>query len=192
MPQLSKNHAQRGVEKIRFEAGHTYKQMAAEVGYSEQMMAKVCRGERTLSEERVQLITKRYSELLGRHVTTNEVLGKSETMLMSLETMHERIPTQQGDMPLFDSDHTTQYELTDMERYIPAGSYITVTDDATLADKNIYLVRHEGRNVARIYKTDAGQPRFESAPLTGDTEQLFLTSASVQVLTRITSATKIL
>lgn len=191
MPQLSRNNAQRGVEKIRFEAGHTYKQMAAEVGYSEQMMAKVCRGERTLSEERVQLIAKRYSDLLGRRVTTNEVLGKSETMLVSLDTMHDRLPTLQGEMPMFENDHTLQYELDDMERYIPAGSYITMTDDATLTDKHIYLVRHAGRNVARIYKTDAGQPRFESAPLTGDTEQLFLTSASVQVLTRITSATKI-
>ena len=152
-----------GFERIKWEANHTYKEMAAAIGRSEAAVYKVSRGERPLSDRWVSDIATAYSKILKRHVSEAEVRGESQRGYVDFNTLNESLPNEAGSVEEEEYQFITKLVNSDLDGFIPSGSYANLSQNTTMKDQCLYVIEVDGDLRSVRYKT-GDQPCFDTIP----------------------------
>tara|TARA_E500000331_G_scaffold201347_1_gene193305 strand:- start:1089 stop:1694 length:606 start_codon:yes stop_codon:yes gene_type:complete len=152
-----------GFERIKWEANHTYKEMAAAIGRSEAAVYKVSRGERPLSDRWVSDIATAYSKILKRHVSEAEVRGESVRGYVDFNTLNENLPNEAGSVEEEEYQFITKLVNSDLDGLIPSGSYANLSQNTTMKDQCLYVIEVDGDLRSVRYKT-GDQPCFDTIP----------------------------
>ena len=176
-----------GFERLKWEANHTYKEMAVAVNRSEAAVYKVSRGERPLSDRWVSDIATAYSRILKRHVSEAEVRGESQRGYVDFDNLNESPPNEAG------SVHEEEYQLitklvnSDLDGFIPKGSYANLSQNTTMKDNCLYVIEVDGEIRSVRYKAE-DQPRFETIPKdVSSLQSWFLNTSEFRILYKIVS-----
>ena len=152
-----------GFERIKWEADHTYKEMAAAIGRSEAAVYKVSRGERPLSDRWVSDIATAYSKILKRHVSESEVRGESQRGYVDFNTLNESLPNEAGSVEEEEYQFITKLVNSDLDGLIPSGSYANLSQNTTMKDHCLYVIEVNG-DLRSVRHRTADQPCFETIP----------------------------
>ena len=176
-----------GFERIKWEADHTYKEMAAAIGRSEAAVYKVSRGERPLSDRWVSDIATAYSKILKRHVSESEVRGESQRGYVDFNTLNESLPNEAGSVEEEEYQFITKLVNSDLDGLIPSGSYANLSQNTTMKDHCLYVIEVNGDLRSVRYRT-ADQPCFETIPKNiKRLESWLLSNTEYRVLYKIVS-----
>ena len=176
-----------GLERLKWEANHTYKEMALALGKSTAALYKVSRGERSLNDEWVRNICQVYSRLLKRNVTEAEVRGQSTRGFVEFHNLGEFPPDEGGALVEAQYEYITQMNTDDLSGFIPSGSYAYLMPQPNMQDNGIYIIEiNDEIRVAR-YRSDE-QPRFETQPRdVSNVQSWFVNNLEYRILYRITA-----
>jgi hypothetical protein len=159
-----------GFERLKWEANHTYKEMAAAIGRSEAAVYKVSRGERPLSDRWVSDIATAYSKILKRHVSEAEVRGISDRSYVDFNNLNEGpgskngfIPNEAGSVQEEEYQLITKLVNSDLDGLIPRGSYANLSHNTTMKDNCLYVIQ-VGGDIRSVRYNTGNQPCFETIP----------------------------
>ena len=179
-----------GLERLRWEASHTYKDMAGELSVSMAHLLKISRGERAtdpdgkLSSKWVTRIRDAYSRVLGRPVTALEVMGEQSNPFFDLDQLAAgQTLTEAGVFEEPARQWTARIEARDIASISPAGAYAYLSADTMVLDGKHYIVKFPDSVRCVLFKSD-NQARFETRGL--ERETFFMTEPH-QVLYRVTA-----
>ncbi len=180
------NHAHPGLERLKWEANHTYTDMAAALGKSSAAIYKVSRGERSLNEDWVRNICQVYSRLLKRNVTEAEVRGESTRGYVEFRNLNEFPPDEAGALIDADYEYITKMDTDDFSGFMPPGSYAYLLPQPNMQDGGIYIIEINSEIRVARYRSD-GQPRFETQPRdVSNVQSWFINNLEYRILYRIT------
>ena len=137
--------------------------MAAAIGRSEAAVYKVSRGERPLSDRWVSDIATAYTKILKRHVSEAEVRGESVRGYVDFNTLHDSLPNEAGAVEEEEYQFITKLVNSDLDGFIPSGSYANLSQNTTMKDNCLYIIEVDGEIRSVRYKT-GDQPCFETIP----------------------------
>ncbi len=176
-----------GFERLKWEANHTYREMAAAIGRSPAAVYKVSRGERPLSERWVADIAQVYSKILKRHVSEAEVRGESERGYVDFNNLNESPPNEAGSVIEEGYEYITKLVNSDLDGFIPQGSYANLSHKTTMKDNCLYIIEVDDQIRSVRYKAE-DQPRFETIPKdVNSLQSWFLNTSEYRVLYKIVS-----